>query len=887
MDGVSATADIVLRDGSTVRIRPVEEGDREGLRALVEGLSDRSRWLRFFAGGANLDEYVRWALTAKGTSLVALSGGKIVGHAAAVGIEPGWAEVAFEVADEWQGRGLGTALLGALADRAQAEGIEMFEAEVLPSNHRMIEVFRESGFDVEVQSTPDMLVVRFPTTLSREVLGRFEERDRIAAQNALARFLRPRAVALIGASRTPGSIGDLLLSNLLAAGFKGRLYPVNPNAGEIRGVRCWPSVGELPERVDLAVVAVPAAQVTAVARECAAAGVGALVVISAGFADIGEEGLARQRELLEVCRRSGVRLIGPNCMGVINTDPDVSLDASLAPPPPAGSIGFLSQSGGLGLAIVAAARERGLGLSSFVSVGNKADISGNDLLQYWEGDERTRTILLYLESFGNPRRFARIARRVARSKPIVAVKSGRTSAGMRGSASHTGALIQTSDVTVDALFRQSGVIRTDTLAELFDVGHLLDREPLPTGDRVGIVTNVGGPAIMCADACEALGLSVPSLPEELQARLRGFLPAAAATGNPVDLIAGATAEHYREAIRALGSSDAIDALIVIHIPVANPATPAIRAAIREAAGELRGKLPVLCVLMPHEPDPELTTFAFPEDAARALSHAAAYAAWRREPRGREAELDVRADEAAATIAAALRDEPAWLDPEPLARLLDCYGIPLVRFELAASPEEAAEAAARLGRPVAVKAVAEGLTHKSDVGGVRLGLEGAEAVRQAASEIAERVHAAGHEPRGFLVQPMADEGPELIVGAVQDPSFGAVVACGAGGTTAELLGDVAVRVAPLTDRDAQQMLRSLRTFPLLTGYRGAPKADLAALEDLVLRVASLADRHPEVAELDLNPVIARPDGVAVVDARVRVRAVEARPRAAWPSPFTPR
>jgi acyl-CoA synthetase (NDP forming) len=626
---------------------------------------------------------------------------------------------------------------------------------------------------------------------------------------------------------------------------------------------------------------VPAPAVVWTAQECAAAGVRALVVISAGFAEAGPTGTQRQAQLLAVCRDAGMRLIGPNCLGIVNTSPEVRLDATFGPAVPLpGRVGFLSQSGALGLAVIDYAVQLGLGLSSFVSVGNKADVSSNDLLDYWEEDPGTDVALLYLESFGNPRRFARIARRVGRRKPIVAVKSGRSAAGARASSSHTGALLAASDVTVDALFRQAGVIRTDTLHELFDVASLLANQPRPRGRRVGIVTNAGGPGILCADACIAAGLEVAELSEGLRARLAEGLPAAASVGNPVDMLAVAPPEHFRRTVELVVGSGEVDAAIVIFIPPLRTEPAEVARAVRAAVDAAGQAVPVLAVFMSAAGSPAelrdggrvIPCYAFPEEAARALGRAAEYGAWRERPEGHVPDPpEVRRDEAAGLLAAALAEGPGdrWLAPDQVAALLGCYGIEMAPWRLADSPEEAAAAAAELDGPVALKAVAPRLLHKTEAHAVRLGLSGGEQVRSAATEMAAEVAAEGFAVDRFLVQRMVAGGVELLVGVVHDPSFGPVLACGAGGTAVELLKDVAVRLTPLTDLDAAEMVRSLATFPLLDGYRGAPKADIGALEDLLLRVGALVEAHPEVAELDCNPVKVLPDGVVVVDARVRV------------------
>jgi acyl-CoA synthetase (NDP forming) len=583
-----------------------------------------------------------------------------------------------------------------------------------------------------------------------------------------------------------------------------------------------------------------------------------------------------------------MRLVGPNCLGVLNTDPSVCLNATFAPSvPPVGRVGFLSQSGALGLAVVDHAEALGLGLSSFVSNGNKADISGNDLLQYWEQDEATDLIVLYLESFGNPRKFGRLARRVGKRKPILAVKSGRSKAGARAAGSHTGALVAASDLTVDALFRQAGVIRTDTLSELFDVAKLLDAQPVPRGGRIAIVTNAGGLAILCADACEASGLTVPDLPDELQAELAKFLAPAASTSNPVDMIATAGAEEYRRAIEAIAASDAVDAIVAIFIPPLVTRAEDVADAICDAAAKVDASLPLLSVFASHLPAPVrlgeagVPTYAYPEDAARALAKAVDYGRWLERDAGATPEFGgLRRDEAAATLATALRRGPGWLEPDDIATLLSCYGLSTPESALADTPDAAGQVAERLGGPVAIKAVGPTLVHKTEAGGVALGLVGHQAVAAAARDMREAAAAAGHVVEGYLVQGMAPAGVEMLVGVVHDPLFGPVVACGGGGTTAELIGDVAVRLSPVTDRDAHDMVRSLRTYPLLNGYRGATPVDLSALEDVILRLATMVDEHSEIAEVDLNPVIVSADGALVVDARIRVE--QPPPRRPWPA-----
>ena len=886
-------ADVALRDGSTVHVRPVRSGDREPLQTFFEGLSENSRAFRFFSGGADMSSATGIAVDvdyADHYGLVATRDEPthVVGHGMYTRSGRERAEVAFAIADELQGHGLGTILLAHLAELADEAGITTFEAEVLPENHRMIEVFRESGFPVETSSAPGSIHVLFPTSFSLQAIERFEERERIAAAAAVARFFEPGSIAVIGASRERGTVGGELFHNLLEAGFGGPVYPVNSAAEVVQSVRAYRSVTEVPGPVELAVIAVPGEAAVGAVRECAAKGVRAVVVISAGFGESGAEGIERQRELLAACREAGIRLVGPNCLGVLATRADAPLNATFAPAmPPAGRAAFVSQSGALGLAMIELATDRSLGISSFASIGNRADITANDLLEYWESDPATDLALLYIESFSDPRRFSHVARRVGRSKPIVAVKSGRTPAGARATSSHTGAMLAASDVTVGALFRQAGVIRTNSLAELLDLASLLANQPLPEGGRVGILTNAGGPGIMCADACEAAGLEVPGLGEETRRSLRRLLPPEASVSNPVDMIATATADQYRDTIPVLAASGEVDALIVIFVrPLLTTAEDAAEAVSR-AISELPRELPLLAVFMSSRDRAAMTarggvpTYLYPESAANALARVHHHAQWRRRPIEDPARFaDADADAAAAAISEGLGEGGGWLGFERLQRVLRAYGLPLADWRLAGDPDEAGRAAADLRGAVAVKALGPEIVHKTELGALELDLAGARQAAEAAVRIDERLELAGLARERFLVQAMAPAGVEMLLGVVGDPLFGPVVACGAGGVEAELINDVSVRLAPLTTRDAQEMLRGLKTFPLLTGYRGSPVVDVDALQDLLLRTSAMVDAHEEIAELDLNPVIAGADGALVVDARIRV---ESRPPARpWPT-----
>jgi len=639
-------------------------------------------------------------------------------------------------------------------------------------------------------------------------------------------------------------------------------------------------VSALPGPVDLAVIAVPAPLVAEVIGACGARGVGGLVVISAGFAETGSDGAVAEHELVTLARRHGMRLVGPNCMGLVNTAPEVSMNATFAPVAPVrGRIAFASQSGGLGIAILNEATRRDLGVSSFVSVGNKADVSGNDLLRYWEEDADSDVILLYLESFGNPRHFSRIARRIARKKPIIAVKSGRSDSGSRGASSHTAAMA-TPDATVDALFRQAGVIRVDTLEEFFDVADVVTHQPLPRGRGVAIVGNAGGPGVLAADACEAYGLTVPELSAKTQERLRSVLSPNAAVANPVDCIASATAEQYRQALEIVLADEAIDALIVIFTPpLVTKADDVAGAVASVAAGSAK---PIVANFFapfkasnstPQSQSPSKTVrvpwFAYPEPAARALARVVPYAIWRQQPEVPPPLFnDIEHERGRAVVAAELMtSDDSWLDADAASELLGAYGIPHVQSIRATSTAGAVQAAATLGYPVALKIDVPGIVHKTDVGGVQLGLESADEVSAASDLFFEKFSS----DAAVVVQPMAPAGIETIVGLVEDPSFGPLVMFGLGGTATEVLGDRALSLVPLNRRDALALVGSLRSARLLMGYRGTPAADIDALADMLCRVARLAEDLPEIVEMDLNPVLAGPHGCKVLDCKVRVHA----------------
>ena len=854
--------DVVLRDGSTLRLRSTSAGDAEALVRFFETLSPESRYLRF-QGARKVDArtvepfaHTDWEHT---VSLVGELEGEIVALATFVRLrDPHRAEVAFVVADELQGRGIGTRLLERLAVHAAVAGIEEFVAQVLPQNRPMLRVFGEAGFDTTRQLEEGVVEVRLAIAQTEAYRLARDERDHIAVARSLAAFFKPRSVAVIGASARRGTIGGELFRNVLAGDFAGAAYPVNAKGDPVGGVPGYASIADVPEVVDLAVICVPGAAVLEAAETVLARGVKALCVVSAGFAEVGREGLQRQEELLALVRAHGARMVGPNCLGIASTG--VRLNATFAGRQfPAGRAAFSSQSGALGIALLEQADARGLGLSSFVSIGNKADVSSNDLLEYWEDDEDTDLVLLYLESFGNPRKFARIARRVARSKPILAMRSGTSRAGAKAASSHTAALAG-SDAAVEALFRQAGVLRASTLEELIDTSVLLSSQPLPRGNRVAIVTNAGGMGILAADACEGAGLALPDLSEETRTKLAAFLPAEASTSNPVDLLGSAVGATYEQAIPVLLADPGVDAVIALFVLTVVAHTGDVAAAIARASAD--SDKPVVPVVLSAEGAPR-GSFTYPESAARALGLAAQRAAWLRRPEGTVPELDVDAAAAHALVDELLSTgDDVWLDPVQTRRLLAAYGLPLVPERFAATPEEAVSVARELGLPAVVKTAAAG-AHKTESGGVALDLRSDEEVRRAAERIGGAV----------IVQPFLRSTVELLAGVVQDPVFGPLVAFGPGGTLAELIGAARFALAPLTGVDVDVALTSGKAGRLIAGWRGAPPADQPALADLLHRLSRLAVDLPEVAELDLNPVLAHEDGCVAVDARVRVRRVE--------------
>ena len=702
-------------------------------------------------------------------------------------------------------------------------------------------------------------------------------------RSSLDALFRPRSVAVVGASRRAHALGTAVFRNILGHGFSGAVYPVNPTAAVIQSVRAYPTLEAIPDEVDLAVLVTPKDQILAIVDDCAAKGVKGLIVITAGFGETGASGRRAQEELVRRVRGYGMRMVGPNCLGLVNTDPSVRLNATFAPSwPPEGDVAFSSQSGALGVAILDRATEMGIGIRHFISVGNKADVSGNDLLEYWEKDDGVRLILLYLESLGNPRRFMQIAARVSRRKPIAVVKSGRTEAGKRAASSHTGSLAGL-DIAVGAVLGQAGVMRTDSIGELFDLALLLTSQPVPRGGRVGILTNAGGPGIMASDACEHRGLEIPQLAAGTQEELRAVLPDEAAVGNPVDMIASASAGAYESCLRLVLADPAVDSVMILFVPPLGTEAAAVAEAIgRAAAGTDK---PVVTCFMGTHGIPEalrslregrFPSYDFPEAAALALSRAVRYGRWLAREPGAVAELeDVSPEQARSAFSAAGTggSEGRWLDPAEVGEVLAAYGIRTPRAAFASDVETAVRIARGIGFPVAVKLTSESLVHKTDVGGVELGLRDEDAVRAAFAGIEARLAEQGRqsEMAGVLVQDMVSPGVETFIGVTQDEKFGPLIGFGIGGVAVELWRDVVFRVHPITDVDARQMVEEIRGIRLLDGFRGAPPADREAIVDALQRVSRMvADLH-EIRELDINPFLALVPGQGgvAVDARIRV------------------
>jgi acetyl coenzyme A synthetase (ADP forming)-like protein len=694
----------------------------------------------------------------------------------------------------------------------------------------------------------------------------------------LESILKPSSIAVIGASRRPDTIGYEILDNLVKSGFHGPLYPVNPKATSIHSIKAFPSVLAIPDPVEMAVIVVPKQFVLGAAEECGKKGVKALVVITAGFAEIGGEGVEREKQLVAIVKRYGMRMVGPNCMGVLNTDPAISMLATFSPSmPPRGPVAIVSQSGAMGQSILDYAEELGIGISQFVSVGNKPDVSGNDCVEYWGKDPSVRAILMYLESFGNPRRFFAQARILTKTKPIFVVKAGRTTAGARAASSHTAALAGT-DLALDVLMQQCGVIRAQSVEELFDYAMAFPRLPLPKGNRVAIVSNAGGPAIILADACESSGLVVPELTPATQAAIRKLVAEEATVRNPVDLIASAKPEAYRGAVSLVLQDPNVDAVIASFIAPLGVHAREVAIAIRDAAAT-RKDVPVLAVLLGRNGvpaglkelvDAQIPGYVFPESAVRALAALNRYRLWLQRPEGTTQTFPVDKAKAEAIVAGAQKAQRTKLDEGEAMALLEAYGIPTAPWKVVKSAGDAALAARVIGFPVVCKAMSPKIIHKADVGGVLIGLASEQEVRDGCARMLARVkERTGEAPDGILVQAMVKGGRETIVGSARDPRVGPLIMFGLGGLFVEVMKDVVFRIHPVTDVDAREMIRGIRGYPILEGVRGETSVDLVALEEVVQRVSQLLGDFEAIQEMDINPLVAFPDRVVALDARFTI------------------
>ena len=854
-------ADVVLTDGGTVHLRPIRPDDAEALTAMHARLSEQTRYFRFFSPYPQIPprDLERFTVVDydRRLAIVATLGADVIGVARYESIGPSVAEVAFVVEDAHQGRGLGPLLLEHLAAAARERGITKFVADVLPTNRRMLRVFVAAGFSAKRAFDGGVVHVTFEIEPTTESLSAARTREHRAEAQSIRRLLTPASVAVIGASEERYGVGRAVLANLLGYGFRGSVHPVHPNASHVSSVPAYRTIGEVPGTVDLAVVALPAESVLGVVEQAAAKQVHGLVILSSGFAETAEpEGIARQADLVGLAHANGMRVVGPNCLGVLNTDGAVRLNCTLASTvPPAGHIGMFSQSGALGSMILAETARRGLGLSTFVSAGNRADVSGNDLLQFWEEDERTSVVLLYLESFGNPRKFARLARRISMRKPVVVVRSGRTVPLVP--VGHRVSPVRIPAEAEDALFAQSGVVRVDTLAHALDVSTLLANQPLPRGRSVAIIGNSFAVGLLAMDACLANGLTV-------------------AGDRPVDLGAHADAASYEAALQAAVDDDAVDALVVVFVPPLIGDDPDVRAVVARIGSQDHGK-PLVSTFLAHTGlSPELggvPSYDSPETAVAALAKATLYAQWRTRPVGAMPDLDDIDTAAARSLARTAVGhvvEPVELDDEQTQELLAHVGVRVWTGVRVTSARAALIAARRLGWPVALKAADEHLRRRADLGGVRLDIRGERDLRAAYAAVS------GLASGAVIVQRMAPPGVAVTVETLDDPSFGSLVSVGVGGIATLLLGDRAFRAVPLTDVDAAEMVRSLGAAPLLLGWRGADPVDVPALEDLLLRVSQLVDQVPEISAVRLGSVLVGASGLAVLEASISVAAPAGRP-----------
>jgi len=874
---VARSADVLLADGRIASIRPMALDDEEQLIALHQEVDDDNLRLRFFSLNREAaHRYVEHLVRGTGdtvATLVATVHDRIVALATAERAGHDSAEVAFLVSDEEHGHGLGSLLLEHLAAACRDNGVRRFVAEVLPENSAMIRVFNDAGFDVSRRSQAGVVSVEMSTQASARAIAAADLRESVSEARSLAPLLHPETVAVVGVRREGAGLGHAVLSSIMKGGFRGRVFVVHPEVTSIDGVACFPRLAAVPEHVDLAIVAVPAIRVLAAVKDAADAGASSVVVISSGLAELGPDGAEIQRQMVRIARNSDMRLVGPNCLGVMCNDPSISLNATFSlSDPPAGGLAVASQSGGVGIALLDVARELGLGVHTFISLGNKADVSGNDLLAAWVDDPQVTAAALYLESFGNAPKFARLARRFAERKPLLAVVGGRSAGGQRAGASHTAAAASPA-VGVDALLAQAGVLACRSAEAMGRTALLLSEQPLPAGRRVAIVSNAGGLGVLAADAADAHGLLVPELPVELRARLEGLVSGTTGTSNPIDLGAGATADNLSGVVEPLLDSDQVDTLLVVLVPTSvAPAEPLVDATARARATHPEKAVVLVGLGGLGGQVPGVTVYHAVDHAIEAIALAATYAEWRRAPRAEPAAHDPERASAARAIARELLStsgKTGWVRPDDATRLLETYGL-TPAGGIAANPLEASELASTLGFPVAVKVADRDIVHKTDRGLVRVGLESAAEVISATRAFE---HELGRADVPVLVQPVVS-GVEIALGVVRDPGFGPLVMVAAGGIATGILDDRAFLLPPFTQSDAVRAIRSLRTWPMLEGYRGAARTDTDRLERVLVALGELSVDVPEVAELDFNPVMCTPTDVVLVD--VKVRLAEASP-----------
>ena len=891
---------VALKDGSSLHLRPILMSDEERLLALFSRMSKQTIYLRFHHVLTYMSkEEARRFCTVDYVDTFALVGTLGEGpdeRIIAVGRyarQPGAnrAQIAFEVEDKYQGLGIGTHLLDQLAYIARDKGMTKFEAEVLAENKDMMNVLINSGFTMQRTYQGTTYIGLLDLAPTEVVEQKSFEREKFSSIASLRAFLNPRSVAVIGASRRPNTIGNFVFRNLIQQDFKGVVYPVNPNAEVIAAIKAYPSILDIPGDIDLAIIAIPADKVQQVVEESAHKGARGVVVLTSGFADVGGEGIERQNKLLTTIRSYGMRMLGPNCMGMINTNPEINLNATFSNVvPPHGNIAFATQSGVLGSAILMYATSLNIGLSTFVSIGNRADISSNELLQYWEDDPDTDVVLLYLESFGNPRKFTRIARSITAKKPVVSLAGNRGTVQTRKVTSQTGAMANDQAAT-EALYKQAGILRADTLEDLFDTGSLLANQPLPQGNRVAIISNAGGPALLTAEACRGRGLEVPPLSDDTTSQLKTLLSPRANVSNPIDMSPEFSIGQYGDALKLLLKDSNVDMVVVIFIPPILKLSEEFAAIIREVAPLYRecGKPLVTSFLGLRGAGIEfgshdkrfVPSFAFPESTAGALSRALEFSQRLKRPSGKIPEFpDIDRERADHIIGSAIEKSgrsQVWLDAESILGLFECYGIKFVTLKLARTPSEAAAAAAEIGFPVAVKILSTSIYQKTDVEGVILDCRAGDEVEKAFARIRDNLEKVGKsaEMEGVIIQKMVQGGVEVIVGVTQHPAFGPLMMFGLGGVYVELFQDVTFNIHPLTDIDAHEMIKAVKAYQLLEGWRGSKRADIQAIEELLLRISTMVENHPQILEMDLNPVkvLAEGDYYLVVDGRILVSKEE--------------